>query len=160
MSVVAVPGHVGGHTGMDWTDNSVTELKAKNQNARRTTVPLTMEELKAKAQIRNDIEWMDPESAQQLYDLELETLAHGIWRREEQFFAVDSRGEDCISFLNDALAGTFHVDETQARKHTLLLCPKCAKKRDSCIVSDSAAAKGSVESFLVALNVFCLPTQG
>jgi hypothetical protein len=49
----------GGHTGMGWMDNSVAELKAKKKNARRTTVPLTMEEWKAKAQIRNDTDWMD-----------------------------------------------------------------------------------------------------
>jgi hypothetical protein len=45
MSVVAVPGHVGGHTGLGWIG-----LIGKKSNARRTTVPLTMEEWKAKAQ--------------------------------------------------------------------------------------------------------------
>jgi hypothetical protein len=46
---------------------------------------LTMEEWKVKAQSRTNTDWMDPESAQRLNDLE--TLSHGPWRKEEEQFS-------------------------------------------------------------------------
>jgi hypothetical protein len=68
MSVVAVPGHVGGKTlgGYKWTRfcGRAEGKKAQEKNARRATVPLTMEAWKAKFKGSNDTDWMDPESAQ------------------------------------------------------------------------------------------------
>jgi hypothetical protein len=67
MSVVAVPGHVGGP---HWVDingqfcGRAEGKKAQEKNARRATVPLTMEAWKAKFKGSNDTDWMDPESAQ------------------------------------------------------------------------------------------------
>jgi hypothetical protein len=66
-------------TGLLVNDKAVAVLqaqKAQEKNARRTTVPLTMQEWKTKAsklKVRNDTDLMDPTSTQRLNDLE--TLA-------------------------------------------------------------------------------------